>query len=176
MRSRTAPARDRAAVQVASSRPRSEETLVPLLDTVVGDLVGRGLPATAALMAAGRAVAGTSWDGYRNGRNRLATMAAAYLHWISPGSPWQFTGSFEVGGRQILVWESVDGCTIVDLLDVTGSAQALIPPTFGACAQRDGFVGVRLVRLEAPMTSLFYKTPHSHELLAKSPYWFEVDR
>lgn len=88
--------RDPAAVQAESRRPRRGHALESLLDQVVAALVEDGRPGTAALEIAGRAAVGTSWPGYRNGRNRVATLAATYLRWLAPREGWAHVGTLEV--------------------------------------------------------------------------------
>lgn len=100
----------RAAVQVVAAKPRSSAVLPQLRDKVVLDLVeGDRAPATDALAAAGRAVRGTSWAGYRSGRCRLATMAASYLRWLAPPATWSFVGAPSVSGRRAVAWLSPAG-------------------------------------------------------------------
>ena len=168
--------RDRAAVQIEASRPQSSMSFGGLLDALIEDMAAKGEPPTAALALAGRAVRGTPWSGYRNGRNRLATLAATYLHWLRPDETWGFAGSLEVGSRRALMWSASDGSSLADLLDVDGSAQVLVAPTFRAGARIDTFAGVRLLRLTAPSTSLLYTSPLAQQRLADSPFWFGVGR
>ena len=168
--------RDRATVQIEARRPRSSESLGVFLDGLVSGLAAKDEPPTAALAAAGQAVRGTPWSGYRNGRNRLATMAAAYLHWLKPGPAWTFSGALEVEDRRPLVWTGEDGRRLIDLLDVNGNAQALVGPTFLAGGEIGPLAGVRLLRLDAPARSLFYSSPTRHERLLESDYWFEAVR
>lgn len=168
--------RDRAAVQIEASHPRSSVSFGGFLDELIEDMATKGEPPTAALALAGRAVRGTPWSGYRNGRNRLATLAATYLHWLRPDETWNFAGSLEVGSRRALMWSASDGSSLADLLDVDGSAQVLVTPTFRACARLDTFAGVRLLRLAAPSTSLLYTSPLAQQRLADSPFWFGTGR
>ena len=168
--------RDRAAVQIEASRPRSSVSFGGFLDELIEDMAANGEPPTAALALAGRAVRGTPWSGYRNGRNRLATLAATYLHWLRPDEAWGFAGSLEVGGRRALVWSASDGSSLADLLDVDGSAQVLVTPTFHAGAHLGAFAGVRLLRLAALSTSLLYTSPLAQQRLADSPFWFRGGR
>ncbi len=168
--------RDPAAVQVRSRRPRQGHALEELLDRVVASLVEGGRPGTAALEAAGRAAVGTPWSGYRNGRNRVATLAAAYLRWLAPRDGWEHVGTLEVGGRRPLAWRSATGRLVVDLLDVDGESARLVRPAFGACGELGGPAAVRLLRLGAPTTSLLYTSPTAHEALVGTDYWFEATR
>lgn len=167
-------ARDRAAIQVEASRPRSPATFAALLDAVVADLISQNLAPTAALAAAGRAVIGTPWAGYRNGRNRLATLAASYLHWMVPDADWSFAGVLEVGSRRPLKWTSEGGRRITDVLDLDGQARSLVGAAFTAGDETGELTVVRLLRLSAPTSSLLYTTPKTHEPLMASPFWFEV--
>lgn len=168
--------RDPAAVQVQSRRPRKGHALESLLDEVVATIVEDGRPGTAALEAAGRAAVGTSWSGYRNGRNRVATLAASYLRWLAPRDGWEHVGTLEVGGRRPLAWRSTTGRLVVDLLDVDGETARLVRPTFGACGELGESTAVRLLRLDAPTASRLYTSPTAHEALVGTDYWFEATR
>jgi len=162
-------------VQIEASRPRSSSSLETFLDELIGEMAADDDSPFSALAAAGRAVRGTPWAGYRNGRNRIATMAASYLHWLKPGASWTFSGALSVEGRRPLVWGG-DGHSLVDLLDVAGEAQALVGPTFHASANLGIIAGVRLLRLTAPATSLLYTSPSTHQRLSETPFWFEGER
>lgn len=167
----------RSAVQVAAARPRSTAVLPHLLDRVVLELVdGARAPSTGALSAAGRAVRGTSWDGYRTGRARLATMAASYLRWLAPPATWSLAGTPTAGGRRSLAWLSPSGELLIDLLDVGDTdGHTLVERLFAYGVSAAGqLAGVRLLRLSAPTTSVIYTTPERQQPLTDSPYWFEA--
>lgn len=168
--------RTRASVQAEASRPRHDGTMATLLDGVVVRMVQRGLGPMDALAEAGRAVTATSWASYRSGRNRLATMAASYLHWIAPGAGWQMTKAMDLEGRTGLCWKDEDNRAIIDVLDPDDTARELMGRIFSVASQTPGFVGVRLIRLRAPMTSLMFYSATKHEPLSSTEFWFEGRR
>lgn len=174
----------RTAVQVAAAKPADPAVFPVLLDRVVAQLVQTGSGPTAALGVAGQVVRHTPWAGYRTGRSRLASSAAAYLRWMAPPEDWAAGKILKVSGRTGFTWVSPDGELIVDLLDVgdvdghTLAAALYDHGTARAEALGGGvrLVGVRLMRLSNPTSSVLCTTRQRQVLLTTTPYWFEASR
>lgn len=174
----------RSAVQVAAAKPADTAVFPRLLDQVVVELVASGGAPSAALGVAGRAVRGTTWAGYRNGRNRLASMAASYLRWMAPPEAWGAADPRSVSGRTAFPWVSPAGELIVDLLDVGDVEGHTLAAAFHAhglarAAELGSgvhLVGVRLMRLTSPTSSVLYTTRQRQAPLTATPYWFEALR
>lgn len=174
----------RSAVQVAAAKPADPALFPALLDRVVAQVVQAGSKPTAALGVAGQVVRGTPWAWYRTGRSRLASTAAAYLRWMAPPEDWTVGEVLEVSGRAGFTWVSPAGELIVDLLDVGDVAGHTLAAAFhdhGAARVAElgpdvHLVGVRLMRLSNPTSSVLCTTPQRQALLTTTPYWFEALR
>jgi len=156
------------------------EILDTLLDEVVLDLLsGPTRPApSAALAAAGRAVAGTRWGSYRAGRARLSSMAAIYLSWLAPPQDWTLTGTIDVG-RTVLLWTGPAGERIADLCVACTPGEKVLDSRTRAvvdagleAVDADGVDGVRVLALGAPTSSLLV-TAQGASTLRDSDLWFE---
>jgi hypothetical protein len=85
-------------IEIEAAKPRGPDLYPILLDRVVERLTDEDPDPTRALALAGQVVLGTPWAGFRSGRNRLASAAAAYITWIAPPEPWSKVCVDTVGG------------------------------------------------------------------------------
>lgn len=159
-----------AEVEAATPNPRNDQLFAQLLDRVVGELAADGAEPTEALAAAGRAVKGTAWAGYRGGRARLASAAAAYLTWLAPTEGWKYFDAGEVAGRRPIGWQSPEGVAIVDVL---GGGQAYTRIVRQVRAHYPEAAAIRVLDLLAPRRSRAYPKVSSSVPLVDTPWWFE---
>ena len=160
----------RSEIEIEAASPR-DPTLYPrLLDEVV-HLVATGVSGEApALVAAGQVVRGTPWAGFRTGRARLASAAAAYLNWMAPPRPWAYEAAVIIEGRRPLAWRCPEG-VLIDLLGAAGQpTRSLVP---AARAAVPGSLVVRVLDLTAPTRSVYYEAGGAALPLLGSPWWFE---
>lgn len=161
--------------------PKDPALLAHLLDQTLADLLvgpDRHDP-TVALGAAGRAVAGTPWSGYRTGRARLSTLCATYLAWLAPPAGWSLTEIWALG-RSAFVWSGPGGHALADVVTAAPPGAPVLDdelrPVVDAVVARGaslaGFAGVRLLALAGPRLSLLVDrsgvTP-----LVDTALWFE---
>jgi hypothetical protein len=154
----------------AAPNPGNDQLYVRLLDQVVDELVARGAEPTEALGAAGRAVKGTPWAGYRNGRARLASAAATYLTWLVPGNSWTHFDAGEVEGRRPVGWQSAGGETVVDVL---GGGRANTGIVRQVRDLHPEAAVIRVLDLLAPRRSVAYPKGAPPVQLVDTPWWFE---
>jgi hypothetical protein len=162
---------DRCAREIEAGAPRDEVLYGQLLDRVVLRLACEALSPSSALAIAGQEVRGTAWSGYRSGRARLASAAAAYLTWLAPPPSWTPQPFGEIGTRHPIAWTSPVGDVLVDLL-AGGAlyAKSLVPAVRAAA---EGPVVVRLLNVLAPMQSSAYLPNGQIVPLVGSAWWFE---
>lgn len=161
-----------AELEAAAAAPNesNDQLYARLLDQVVGELAARGAEPIEALGAAGRAVKGTPWAGYRNGRARLASAAATYLTWLVPGSGWTHFDAGEVEGRRPVGWQSASGETVVDVLGGGRASSRIVRRV------RDLYpevTAIRVLDLLAPRRSVAYPKGMPSVPLVETPWWFE---
>ncbi|MGH8979442.1 MAG: hypothetical protein ACRDWE_00270 [Acidimicrobiales bacterium] len=164
-----------AAVEAAASNPRAENDGLygRLLDQVVGQLAVERAEPRGGLAAAGQAVRGTAWAGYRNGRARLASAAAAYLTWLAPPKDWATFETEQVGGRRPIGWRSPAGESIVDLL---GGGSIYVKGLVPAVRELHPDAAViRAMDLLAPTRSVAYQRGAPAVPLLESEWWFAED-
>jgi hypothetical protein len=162
---------ERSEIQVKASTPRDPALFGQLLDRVVHELVLGQPDPTRALALAGRAVHSTPWAGYRTGRARLATAAAAYLSWLAPPEPWVTVEVAAVSSRRPIGWRSPEGALVIDVLaagsrEVTSLGRAVLRAGTGA-------VAIRSLDVTAPARSKVFVTGVMPMMLAESDWVFE---
>jgi hypothetical protein len=166
----------RCAIEVDAAAPKNPNLQPRLLDGVVLELLkNHHADPLAALAVAGQMVRDTPWSGYRSGRARMATMAACYLTWLVPPSPWRLVDTTTMGqasqARVGFVFEGPEGQGLIDLL-ACGDADRRNAAE-GATGCSESVVGLRLLNLSAPRQSVLYTSPHQHQPLAESAWMFE---
>lgn len=113
-------------------------------------------PTTGALKAAvADVVSGTTWSGYRAGRQRLASLGAVYLNWFLPSAAHTPTTLTTQDGP-VLRYDAPDGTWFVDELVVGGYEGDVAGRISGHLAVDDAtFAGVRVVTLSDPASAVF---------------------
>jgi hypothetical protein len=113
-------------------------------------------PTPAAIKAAvADVVSGTTWSGYRAGRQRLASLGAVYLNWFLPSADHSFSTADAQEGP-VLRFDAPDGSWFVDELVVGGYEGDVAGRISGHLAVGDAsFAGVRVVTLSDPASAVF---------------------
>lgn len=159
-------------VALSASRPSPDNPMPRLLDAVVLTLLAEhGGDPTSALCVTAELLRSTTWSRYRNGRSRIATMAASYLRWNAPPSPWVFDGAVPLGEstRAGVGWRARAG-RLVDLISCDRSEDRRI----ATCAhpRSSSEIGLRLLNLAAPRDSLFISSSGQPTPLGETSWFF----
>lgn len=159
-------------IALDASAPAAKSPLPALLDKVIVTMLSQhdGDP-TRVLAVTSEILRGTNWASYRNGRSRIATMAASYLRWVAPPTPWSFCRSEGLEDRRLgMRWSGSEG-QLLDIIECQGRSDRSVA---AGAANLDDIVGVRLLRLDAPRHSIFYGVGASPVRIAETPWLFEA--
>ena len=161
----------------ASSRPHwtqspCDGTVLPRMVRELAVVVAEApvRPTTGALKAAvADIVAGTTWSGYRAGRQRLASLGAVYLNWFLPSADHSFTFTDTQDGP-VLRFDAPDGTWFVDELVVSGYEAGVGSRIGRQLAEGDdSFAGVRVVTLSDPAAAVFVTADGTRLPLTQAP-------